>query len=125
MECTISSESQKQGGSRNGSGTVVHATQREKKAELVPVVFQTVGRNFGCRREGVKLEQRRKMKHILAISEFGFVLYFNIHNTPKFKHATPHANRLASTPRNCANIAELCQADAHVTLLLRTLKFAL
>jgi hypothetical protein len=53
MECTISSESQKQGGSRNGSGAVVHATQREKKAELVPVVFQTVRRNFGRRREGV------------------------------------------------------------------------
>lgn len=32
----------------------MHATQREKKAELVPVVFQTAGRNFGRRREGVK-----------------------------------------------------------------------
>jgi hypothetical protein len=73
----------------------------------------------------VKLEQRRKMKHIQTNSEFGFVLYFTMHNTPKFKHASPHASRLASTPRHCANIAELCQADAHVTLLLRTLKFAL
>ena len=54
MECTISSESQKQGGSRNGSRAVVHAAQREKKAELVPVVNQTAGRNFGRRREGVK-----------------------------------------------------------------------
>ena len=53
MECTISSESQKQGGSRNGNGTVAHAAQREKKAELVPVVFQTAGRNLHRRREGV------------------------------------------------------------------------
>ena len=54
MECTISSESQDQGGSGNVSGTVVHATQPDKKAELVPVDFQTVSRNFGRRREGVK-----------------------------------------------------------------------
>jgi hypothetical protein len=65
------------------------------------------------------------MKHIQTISEFGFVLYFTIHNTLKFKHATPHANRLAGTPRHCVIIAELCQVDAHVTLLLRTLKLAL
>jgi hypothetical protein len=40
----------------------------------------------------VKLELGTKMKHIPAISEFSFVLYFNIHYTPKYKHATPHAN---------------------------------
>ena len=54
IEFTISSESQKQGGSRNGSGAVVHATQREKKTELVPVVFQTASSNLHRRREGVK-----------------------------------------------------------------------
>ena len=40
----------------------------------------------------VQLELETKMKHIPAISEFSFVLYFNIHYTPKYKHATPPAN---------------------------------
>ena len=53
MECTISSESQKQGGSRNGNRAVVHATQRDEKAGLAPVDFQTAGRNFGRRRREV------------------------------------------------------------------------
>jgi hypothetical protein len=69
------------------------------------------------------------MKHIQAILEFSLVLYFNIHYTPKYKHATPHADRLAgphsNATRHWANIRWVCQADSHVTLLLRTLNFAL
>ena len=63
MECTISSESQKQGGSRNGSRAVAHATQRDEKAGIVPVDFQTAGRNFGRRREGVKTAQNPAKSH--------------------------------------------------------------
>jgi hypothetical protein len=68
MECTISSESQDQGGSGNVSGTVVHATQPDKKAELVPVDFQTVSKNFGRRREGVKNLVRGKQEPTVSFN---------------------------------------------------------
>ena len=79
----------------------------------------------------VELGLGTKMKHIQAILEFSFVLHFNTHYTPKYKHAIlhPHANRPAgphSNPtRHWANIIWVSQADAHVTLLLRTLNFNL
>ena len=54
----------------------------------------------------VKLELGTKMKQIQAISQFSFVLYFNIHYTPKYKHAISHANRPAgiSTPLTTGSI---------------------
>ena len=36
----------------------------------------------------------RKMKHIQNISKYSFILYFSIHNTPKYKSATSHVNQL-------------------------------
>ena len=54
MGCTISFESQNQAESRDGSGAVVHASQREKEGKTYTGRFSTASRNFGWRREGVK-----------------------------------------------------------------------
>ena len=56
------------------SAWLKNATQHEKKAEIVPVVFQTVSRNFGRRREGVKIK-----------FQFEYDRYLNVNNGNNFE----------------------------------------